>query len=96
MKHSEALSIGDLFKMMMDSSGDTVAFNRQKAAYMWSEIVGPTINRATIRRYVEGDILHVWIDSAPLKSDLAFSLPRLITHINEAVGAPVIKKIVIH
>lgn len=96
MKKTEAQQVGDLLKAMMESGGDTDSFNRQKLTYLWSEIVGPIINQATTRRYVEGDILHVYISSGPLKNELAYMTPRLVDKLNEAVGQRVIKKIVIH
>lgn len=96
MKRHEALHVGELLKMMIDSSGDRDTFDRQKAAYLWSEIVGPVINQATIRRFVDKDTLHVYMSSAPLKNELSFALPSLIEKINEAVGRTVIKKIMLH
>ena len=80
----------------MEDNGNTEEFNRQKLTYLWGEIVGPVINQQTIRRYVDGDILHVYIASASLKSELAFMVEPLVKTLNEAVGAHVISKIVIH
>ena len=96
MKRSEALAVGDILKAMVECDGNTAAFDRQKASFIWSEIVGPTINRATTRRYVEGDVLHVFISSAPLKSELAFMLPGFLEKINEAIGRVTIKRILLH
>lgn len=96
MKQTEAIHVGALLKMMMESDGDRDTFDRQKASYLWSEIVGPVINQATTRRYVDKDTLHVFIASAPLKSELAFVKSSLIDKINEAIGRTILKKIVIH
>lgn len=96
MKRTEALAVGDILKAMIDCDGDSDEFNRQKACYIWGEVVGPHINQVTTRRYVEKDTLHVFISSAPLKSELAFMTAGLIEKINDAVGKKVIKKISIH
>lgn len=96
MKKTEAIAVGDLLKAMIESDGDSMEFDRQKASYLWSEIVGPVINQATSRRYVDGETLHVYITSAPMKNELAFMLPGLIEKINEAVGRKIIKKISLH
>lgn len=96
MKRTEAMAVGDILKAMMDSEGDTAEFDRQKASYLWSEIVGEYINRQTIRRYVDGSTLHVFIASGPLKSELAFMIPSIIEKLNEAIGKRIIKKIQIH
>lgn len=96
MKRTEAISVGDILKAMIESDGDPGEFDRQKAAFLWSEVVGPTINQATIRRYMEGDVLHVFISSAPLKSELSFMVAGIADKINEALGRRVIKKIALH
>ena len=96
MKRTEALAVGDILKAMIESEGDSAEFDRHKASYLWSEIAGPTINRATTRRYVEGDTLHVFISSGPIKSELAYMVGGIMEKINEALGRRVIKKISIH
>ena len=90
------MAVGDILKAMIESDGNAVEFDRQKVCYLWSEIAGQHINRQTIRRYVENDVLHVYIASAPMKSELAYITDSLVGRLNEAVGRRVIKKIVIH
>ncbi len=89
--------VGDIIREIVetnDSSGEF--FNRRKLEYCWSQVVGPAINQATIRRYVEGDVLHVYLSSAAIKSELAFMKDPLIRALNDAAGSRVISKIVIH
>lgn len=75
MERTEALAVGDILKAMMESNGDTAAFDRHKICYLWSEVASAYINHHTTRRFVDGDTLHVFIDSGPLKSELAYMLP---------------------
>ncbi|MCM1505404.1 MAG: DUF721 domain-containing protein [Muribaculum sp.] len=96
MKRSEALAVGDILKAMMESGGDTATFDKQKLCYLWSEIAGPYINRHTSKRYIDGDTLHVFIDSGPLKGELQFMLTPLVEQLNNAVGKRIIKRIAIH
>lgn len=96
MKQTEPILLGELLKAMVESDGDRDTFDRQKAAYLWGEIVGPTINRATVSRFVEGNTLHVFLNSSVIKSELAFMTGNIIESINSAVGRRIIKKIVIH
>lgn len=96
MKRTEALAVGDILKAMMESGGDTDVFDRQKLCYLWSEVAGAYINHHTTRRFVEGDTLHIFIDSGPLKSELAYMLPLLTEQLNTAVGKHIINKISIH
>lgn len=96
MKRTEALPIGDILKAMIESDGTADDFDRHKISFLWGEIAGPTINRATTKRYVEGDVLHVFITSGPLKSELAYMASGLADKLNEAVGRRIISKIQIH
>jgi len=96
MKRTDPQQVGDILRAMMESDGNEAAFNRQKVCYLWSYVVGPIINRATIKRYVENDVMHVYIDSGPLKNELAFMKCMLVEKLNEAAGKKVIKDIIIH
>lgn len=96
MKQTEAQQVGDILKAMMMSDGNEAEFNRQKVCFLWSDIVGPVINQATVKRYVDKDVMHVFLDSGPLKSELAFVKSALVEKINEAVGKKVIKDLIIH
>ncbi len=96
MKRSEPKTFGEIFAESISQAGLDATYDRQRASFLWPEIVGPTVNRMTTRRYVEGDTLHVYICSAPLKSELSFLTQTLIRRINETLGKEIIKSIVIH
>lgn len=96
MKQTEPQQVGDIIRAMIESSGNVDEFNRHKAVYLWSEVVGPSINKATIRRFMDGTTMHVFISSGVIKSELAFVAPSLVDALNAAVGAKTVEKIVIH
>lgn len=98
MKKTEAQQIGDIIHEVFVRSGMEGNEARQKACMMWSEIVGPTVNRHTTRRYVTDDgVMHVYLNSASLKSDLSFMRSRLIEQLNIYSGTPgTITELIIH
>ena len=96
MKWIEPKTFGEIFKEAMARTGLNDVYDEQRAAFLWTEIVGPTVNRLTTRRYIADGVLHVYISSAPLKSELNFLTDTLMSRINEAVGHPVVKSIIIH
>lgn len=96
MKWTEPKTFGEIFKDAMVRTGLNDVYDEQRAAFLWTEIVGPTVNRLTTRRYIADGVLHVYISSAPLKSELNFLTDTLMSRINEAVGHPVVKSIIIH
>lgn len=96
MKKSEPERVDNLIQRFIAESGTESAFSRAKACYLWPEIVGPGVNRHTVRRWVDGDTLHVVISSASLKNELMFLRSALAARINEAAGSDVINNIMIH
>ena len=96
MKRTEAESIGDILRGFLDTPDSRDQLNRKKVSYFWSRVVGPEVNRHTTRRYVEDRVLHVYIDSAAIKSEMAFAANSLIKVLNNEVGASVIDKIIFH
>lgn len=96
MKKTEARRVGDIISDIIDDAGTRPEFDRQKVCYLWSDVLGPDITRATTRRYVEGDVLHVYMSSAALKNELSFMLDLLVERLNLAAGDSLIKKIILH
>lgn len=98
MKKIEAQQIGEIIHEVFVRSGLEDNEARQKACMMWTDIVGPTVNRHTTRRYVTSDgVMHVFVNSASLKSDLMFMKSRLIDQLNEYSGmANAITDLIIH
>ena len=96
MKKHQALRVDAIIKQALEASGTTRTFNQQQACFIWPEIVGPAINRCTLRRWVDGDVMHVTLTSASLKQELAFVAESLVQRINDAVGSRIINKIVFH
>ncbi len=96
MKRSNALSIGQIIDRAIAATGRQDEYLRGQICYLWQEVVGPGINRYTTRRWIDRDILHVCITSAPLKNELSFCTASLVKKLNEAVGSHVISNIVIH
>ncbi|MEE1207834.1 MAG: DUF721 domain-containing protein [Muribaculaceae bacterium] len=96
MKRHEAESVGDIIRQAFERAGAAETFDRQRVSYLWPEIVGPSINRETTRRWVDGDTLHVCIASASLRNDLGYMAPSLVEKLNAAAGKPVIRRILFH
>lgn len=96
MKRNEPRSFAEIFNEAVEQSGHADTFAEQQAAYLWSEIVGPGVNRLTTRRMVVRGVLHVTITSAALKHELSFHRTRIAALINTRLGKNVITSIEIH
>lgn len=96
MKRTYPKHIAAIIDEAMDRAGLTGSLNAQRAAAAWADVVGPSINRYTTRRYVDHGVLHVYLTSAPLKNELGFVRDRLIQALNRQVGVAVVTEIVFH
>ena len=96
MKRTYPKHIAAIIDEAMDRAGLTDSLNEQRASAAWVDVVGPSINRYTTRRYVDHGVLHVYLTSAPLKNELGFVRDRLIQAINRLVGVEVVTEIVFH
>jgi len=96
MRRTDPQSIGEIIRQAMEAAGATEAYALQRVCPLWPEIVGPTINRFTTRRWIDRDVLHVAISSAALRNDLMFHRERLIAHLNRAAGKNIISNIIFH
>ncbi|MBD5200048.1 MAG: DUF721 domain-containing protein [Bacteroidales bacterium] len=97
MKKTYPKLFREIFDNVVKQTSDTDNFMRQQASYLWTEIVGPGVNRYTSRRYVDDlGVLHVYITSAPLKNELSFHRATIKEKLNSAVGKDVISDIQLH
>lgn len=96
MKRTEAESIRQIIDRVVADAGLTDTMARQRACYLWPEVVGPGINRYTSRRWIDGSTLHVAITSAPLRNELTFMRSNIIRSLNDIVGSEAITDIIIH
>ena len=96
MKRSDPQSVEQIIREAILASNLSADFDAHRASSMWPEIVGPDISRQTVRRYVDGTVLHVYIYSAPLKDELSFHRERLVALLNEAVGREALTDIRFH
>jgi predicted nucleic acid-binding Zn ribbon protein len=98
MKKVEAQSVGDIIHEVFHRAGLEANEAQQRACLMWADVVGPSVNRLTTRRYVApGGVMHVFIASAALKNDLQFMRSSLLEQLNATVGVPdAIKDLIIH
>ena len=92
MKEQEAKSIGEIMSEYLNPA-ELDTSNERRLEALWPQVVGPYINRRTLRRYVSRRILHVALDSAPLRQELMINRSALVRRLNEAAGIDVIDDI---
>lgn len=62
---------------------------------VWEQIMGKTIARYTDKLQIIGDKLIISTTVAPLKHELIYQKEKIKQRVNEALGQPVIKEVII-
>lgn len=96
MKRNDPLPVGEIIRLAFEQAGNAELVERHRACSLWPQVVGPTINRFTTRRWIEGDTLHVAISNAALRNDLSFMQQTIMQAINKAAGKDIIAHIKFH
>lgn len=98
MKKIEPQQVGDIIRDVFRRAGQEENAERHRALVNWVNVVGQGINQQTTRRYVtDQGVMHVYITSAAVKSDLMFLRQQLIDNLNSYAGRPgTITDLVIH
>lgn len=96
MKRTEPMSIRQIIDQVMDASARKSDIMEHRASSLWPDVVGQGINRMTTRRYVNRGVLHVYLTSGPLKSELEFRKSAIVAAINKALGQEVLTALAIH
>lgn len=96
MKKVYPKQVKEIIDSLLRESDEGENFLRQQACYLWVETVGPVVNSYTSRRYVDGSVLHVFITSASLKSELSFHRSSIVEKINKTLGKDVLTELIIH
>lgn len=61
----------------------------------WKEITGPMIAQYTDGMYLKDKILYVKITSAPLKKELSMGKVQLLNIVNECLGEPFVREVIL-
>ena len=94
MKRTEAKNIGEIINDLLKRENLDVALDEHRASALWPQIVGDSINRYTVRRYVKNGVMTVHMSSASLANELMLNRATLIARINEALGRNIITEII--
>ncbi len=87
--------IGDAIKQFLNQSrikGDIQAMQIEE---VWGKVMGKTIARYTENIKVINRTLFITTHVAPLKQELLYQKPQIVSRINEALGEKVIDEVVI-
>ena len=60
---------------------------------MWAEVMGPVIKSYTSRIKLDGQVLLIYVNSAPLKAELSMMKETILKSVNERLGEEYVKEV---
>lgn len=60
---------------------------------MWNEVMGPAIINYTRRIRLDGQVLMIYVASAPLKAELSMMKETILKTVNERLGEDYVKEV---
>ena len=93
MQKTDPKSVRQIIDQIMDKSARKSDILEMRASALWPDIVGPGVNRYTLRRYVKNGVMYVHLSSGALKQELSFQRQEIINAINRILGKEVLREI---
>lgn len=88
-------SLGDALRKFLDNSRLKGSIQALQIGDVWEQIMGKTIARYTDKIQIHGHTLYINTSVAPLRQELLYQKDNIIQRVNEALGEPVIKEVII-
>jgi predicted nucleic acid-binding Zn ribbon protein len=88
-------SIAEAIKLFLDKSKLKGSVHAVQIEDVWEEIMGKTIAKYTEKIQLQGSKLYITTFVAPLKQELLYQKETIIQRVNEALGEPIVKEVII-
>jgi hypothetical protein len=89
------MHIGEAIRRFLEKSRLRDGLQAARIEEIWEQIMGKTVAQYTSRIQLIQHKLFIETPVAPLKQELMYQKPLIITRINEAFGTEVVKEVII-
>ena len=94
-RNNEHISIADALKEFVETNKLETGLNKVNVADAWASLMGNGVNNYTTSVQLERDTLYIQLSSSVLREELSYGKEKIITMLNEELGKPIIKKLVL-
>jgi len=89
------LNLKEAIANYVEESGLEHKFDEASIVNIWSEVMGKSIVNRTKKIYLNQGVLHILVDSGPLRNKLFYEQDKVQSLINEKLGKGIVKKVVV-
>lgn len=95
MRNQSENSLGDIIRQFTNENKLQDRLNQVSLQGLWEDLVGPMISKKTKDLRLAEGTLRVRLESATIRQELEFQKPVIIQKLNDGLGQPVIKELVL-
>jgi hypothetical protein len=95
-RHNEHLSLSDALKEFVDTNKLQDGLDKVNVQDAWKDLMGNGVNSYTSSVQLKRDTLYIHLTSSVLREELSYGKEKIISMLNEALGKPLIKKLVLN
>ena len=95
MKKHNDQKINEVLGDMVERLKLKPKLNQVKIREVWTEMMGPSINKYTKKITLRRNKVYITIESAPLRQELTYGKEKLLDLLNEKLGEEYIEEIII-
>ena len=94
-RHNENLSLSDVLKEFVSTNKLQEGLDKVEIKDAWENLMGNGVNSYTTSVQLKRDTLYVQLSSSVLREELSYGKEKIIAMLNEALGKPLIKTLIL-
>ncbi|UJH92117.1 DUF721 domain-containing protein [Antarcticibacterium sp. 1MA-6-2] len=94
-RNNDNITLSEALKNFVLENKLEKGLDKVNARDVWTQQMGPAIEKYTTSLKLERDTLYVQLSSSVLREELSYGKEKIIRNLNEALGKNLIKKIVL-
>lgn len=95
-RHNEHLSLSDVLKEFVETNKLQEGLDKVDVKDAWRNLMGNGVNNYTTSVQLKRGTLYVQLSSSVLREELSYGKEKIITMLNEELGKPLIKTLVLN
>jgi len=94
-RHNENMSLSEALKEFVDTNKLQKGLDKIDVKEAWVNLMGNGVNNYTTNIQLKNSTLYVQLSSSVLREELSYGKEKIINLLNEALGKPLIKSLVL-
>jgi len=94
-RHNQNLPIQDIINEFVENNKLQGGLDEVNIKEAWKQLMGNGVNNYTTAIELKKDTLFVKLSSSVLREELSYGNQKIIDMLNEAIGKPVVQKLVL-